>query len=424
MMEKLSRKRLDRIENILIALLTCTALFLVGKTGLFQAVTGPENGQGGAIAFSGFQGMVLSRETPVGMMTQTAQGRYGVHYDQQAADDLYHSGLDEVLIQSLAAMDDPKPVSQEAWQQAITQAESWVCYDFLYNVAFDSSQREQEGRIFLVTAKDGRVEETYYYNQETGEYAGGRLRDGEIPLPEVLDRLTPNGGQFAFEVEGLTLPACMMILPQAPACRVYQVSNPLADLDGAARDGLLEKLDFNIRASSVYESADGTVIREGTDTLRLQKDGMVSFHGSDSGDVRYRALSPGHTDLRIKAEEILDQILADIPGDGRMCCQSVEVLDDGSVELTFCCLLDGAEVRLWKEGWAARFVFRGMDLSSFEICLRQYQATETTCAVLPVRQAAAAAEAMGQAGKELQLCYRDDGSGDRLSAVWVVREPG
>ena len=425
MMHKLSRRRIDQIENILIALLACTALFLVGKTGMFQAVTGAENGQGGGIASSGFQGMVLSREMPVRLMTQTSLGRYGVQYDQTAADDLYHSGLDDLLIQTLVAMDDPKTVSQEDWQQAVTQGEGWIYYDFLYNVSFDS-KREREGRLFLILAKNGRVEEIYYYNQETEEYYAGRIKEAELSLPKVLNRLTPNDGQFAFEVESLaeSLPGYMMILPQTPSCQVYQVTNPLAQLDGATRENLLEKLDFNTRASSVYESADSTVIREGMDTLRLQKDGTVSFHGSDSGDARYQALSQRHTDLQIKAEEILDQIMLDMPGEIQMRCQDVETLADGSVELTFCYLLDGAKVQLWKEGWAARFVFQGANLTSFEICLRQYQGTEKSCAILPETQAAAAAAAMGQKGKELQLCYRDDGSSDEISAGWTVREPG
>ncbi len=425
MMHKLSRRRIDRLENILIALLTCTALFLVGKTGMFQAVTGAQYGQGSGMAASGFQGMVLSRETPVRLMAQTDAGRYGIQYDQTAADDLYHSGLDNLLIQSLVDMDKPKAVSEAAWQQAVTQGESWIYYDFLYNVSFDSG-KEREGRLFLLLVKNGRVEEVYYYNQETEESYVGRVKESELSLPKVLKRLTPNDAKFVFEREDLAgaLPGYMMVLPQVPSCRVYQVANPLAQLDGTTRENLLEKLSFNTRASSVYESADSTVIREGVDTLRIQKDGTVSFHGTESADARYQALSQRQIDLQIKAEEILDQIMLDMPSEVQMRCQSIETLADGSVELTFCYLLDGAKVQLWKEGWAARFVFRGAGLTSFEICLRQYQGTEETCAILPEAQAAAAAEAMGQGGKELQLCYRDDGSSDEIFVGWTVREPG
>ena len=40
----------------------------------------------------------------------------------------------------------------------------------------------------------------------------------------------------------------------------------------------------------------------------------------------------------------------------------------------------------------------------------------------PSQTEAAAAAAMGRQGAELQVVYPDDG-GDRVSAVWTVREP-
>ena len=103
-------------------------------------------------------------------------------------------------------------------------------------------------------------------------------------------------------------------------------------------------------------------------------------------------------------------------------CQAVETQEDGSVVLNYACLLGGAQVQLWDEGWLAKFVFEGTNLSSFVICLRTYTKTEQTSQALPVRQAAAALSAMGQAGKDLQLSYLDDGSTDMLTTQWTVRE--
>ena len=88
--------------------------------------------------------------------------------------------------------------------------------------------------------------------------------------------------------------------------------------------------------------------------------------------------------------------------------------------MTFYYLLGGARVNLWEKDYSAKFYFQGSTLYSYEICLRDYQATEERCAIPPLRQAAAAAAAAGQGGKELQLCYRDDG-GDQVWASWAVR---
>ena len=41
---------------------------------------------------------------------------------------------------------------------------------------------------------------------------------------------------------------------------------------------------------------------------------------------------------------------------------------------------------------------------------------------LPERQAAAAVTSLGQTGKELQLCYRDDDTTPEITADWTVRE--
>lgn len=427
MRRKLSRQRLDQLENLLIVLLACSAIFLMGKTGMFQTLTGNTAGQTGTSVYAGDQGVTLSRGNPVGLMVQTQTGRFGVQYDQEQVDSLYSGGLEQLLLRSLTAMEGTKSITQEEWQQTITQSDSWVCYDFLVNVSFrgQNDQAVSAGRLFLVTAQGGRVDSLSYYEEESGEYYTGRIKDGSISLPASLESLPVNDSHFAFELPELAnlCPGSSMVLTQAPICPVYTSTSPLADLDETGRQSLLEKLDFNARAASVYESADGTVIREGADTLRLQTDGTVLFHGAESGEARYQALSQQAWDLQSKAEEILDQLMADLPGAGSLRCQSIETLEDGQVEMTFCYLLNGAWVQLGEEGWAARFSFRDSRLSSFELRLRQYEKTDQLCAVLPLRQAAAAAGAMGQSGKELQLCCRDDGSG-QTSTAWIVREPG
>lgn len=417
MMQTGRPRRLDRLQNIAIALLSCTALLLVGQTGLFQGMTGQTQGQGSSISASGFEGTLLSREIPVALLTQTEQGRYGVHYDQTAAEELYRSGLDQLLLQALSMMEEPDTVSAEDWQQAVLQGENWVCYDFLYNIPFDSNG---EGRVFLLTGHSGWVETVCYYDQTADVYYQGEVKDLVFTVPKTLKQMEANEGQFAFEREDLAeaLPGYTIVLPEAPVGREYQVSAPVETID---REALLERLDFNVRASAVYESADSVVIREGADTLRIQKDGTISFHGPDDGEARYQAQSQRKLDLQRKAEELLDCLTEGIETQGQLRCRSVETLNDGGVELTFTYLLDGAQVQLWNEGWAARFVFQGADLASFEVHLRQYQATETTCAVLPEVQAVAAAASLEQQGKELRLYYWDSGQADKITPAWAVR---
>ena len=138
MRRKLSRREIDRLENLLILLLVCLALFLIHRTGMFQSVTEQGSGTGDESLFAGVQDTALSRGTPVRLMVQNGTGRYGVQYDQTTVNRLYHDGLNDLLTQSLDTMASPQASSREAWERAVSQGSSWVYYDFLYNVSFTS----------------------------------------------------------------------------------------------------------------------------------------------------------------------------------------------------------------------------------------------------------------------------------------------
>lgn len=423
---KWSRRTVDRVENLLIAVLACTAVLLIVQSSLGQTVAGQRAGAGRETAFTGVQGTALSRGIPVRLLIQTEHGRYGVQYDQDTVDSLYASGISELLTAAVEAMDIPQPTTREAWQEVLTQSSRWVYCDFLYNISFvaQGSRGEGAGRAFLLSAPGGRVEEVYYYNQETGEYYVGRVSGTALVFPSALEGLGNNGACFAFEDPQVAeiLSPDTLVMAQPPVTPVYAVENPVAAWEEAERTALLEALDFNLRATTLYETAEGTVLQEGSDTLRIQKDGQVIYHAADRSQARFQALSSREKDLQLKAEEVLDLVTAHWLGEGRMFCQAIETGEEEQVTLTFCCLLNGAQVQRAEEGWSAQFTFTGQDLTAFTICLRTYTDTGRTQQALPERQAAAAAAAMGQAGKELQLCYLDDGASSELSAEWTIRE--
>ena len=420
------RQRIDRLENILIVVLVCTALFLIQKTGMFQNLTGLGGGTAVETSFTGVQDTALSRQTPVALLIQTTSGRYGVQYDQNTVDGLYQNGLSTLLTTAIDHVESVQTTTEEDWQSAISQGDHWIFYDFLYDVAFtdQDSGGEGAGRRFLLSGRNGRVDTLRYYNEKNETYYLAQLRDTGLTLPEAQEGLTPSGGALAFEDEALSgsLDPNTLVLPEVPVCPVYTVTNPLAAWDSETRNALLESLDFNLRAAAVYQTSDGLVVQEGSDTLRIQKNGKLTFHAAENGPARFQALSAREKDLQLQAESLLSTVAQPRLGEGRLVCQSVETQEDGSVVLQYACLLGGSQVQLWDEGWMARFTFEGTNLSGFVLCLRAYTKTEQTSKALPVRQAAAVVSAMGQQGKELQLAYLDNGSTDMLTAQWTVRE--
>ena len=427
MRRTVNRRTIDRLENLLIVVLLCTALLLVKKTGMLQDVfhwAGDPSTQ----THSGIQDTALSRGTPVKIVVEAHGERYGAQYDQDAVAALYAEGLSKLLTESVAAMERPKEASLDEWKQTVEETDTWVFYDFLYDVAFSGEDKQEEGeaRLFFLTINNGWADTVYYYQDKTGHFYKAKIKESGLTLPQRTGTEEKKTFFFSFELpETAELLAPFMVIGDAPpSCPVYTVSNPLQGLDAVGRDRLLELLGFHEQAASFYQSADGEVIQEGSDTLRIQKNGSLVFHGSENGDCRYQALSSRNKDLQIKAEEILRSLRGLWGGAGEMRCQSIDVLPEGEMALSFVYTLDGLPVYLGEDGWSARFVFRGEHLLSYTIYFRQYTAGEETSAVLPERQAAAASQAMGQAGKELQLYYRDDGGTASVQVGWIPREQG
>lgn len=417
-MKRWSRRRVDGLQNVLILLLSCMALLLIGKTGFFDI---PNKTKEPAVtASAGIQDTALVRSVPVSLLIKNSDGRYGIQYEQERIQQLYQNGCKDFLVQSLASMKKIEAITREEWEQAIGAAEAWVCYDFLYTVSFSESN-DGDARFFLVTAKGGRADTIYFYNELTGEYFSAYIADSELLLPDVPEDLEPNGCQFLFETDLKTemLPGMLWIRTGEISSPIYTAANPLSDLDKAGRTELLNALSFNSRVTVVYDTVDGSVVQEGEDSLRIYKNGTLSFHGVEEGDARFEALSARKKDVQIEAEKVLRQATSLFSGEGTMVCCGIKTETDGSVELAFCPLLNGIPVRLWGEPWSARFTFQGSRLIAFEIRLRQYEKTEEQSIILPWAQAMAAAEAMGQGGKAWELCYKDD---RQVELGWMLRE--
>ena len=125
MRRKLSRREIDRLENLLILLLVCLALFLIHRTGMFQSVTEQGSGTGDESLFAGVQDTALSRGTPVRLMVQNGTGRYGVQYDQTTVNRLYHDGLNDLLTQSLDTMATTRRQGITIWPNC--ERPVWFC---------------------------------------------------------------------------------------------------------------------------------------------------------------------------------------------------------------------------------------------------------------------------------------------------------
>ena len=293
---KWSRRSIDRLENLLIALLACSALVLIVQSGLGQAA-GRGTGSGGETVFTGVQGTApLPGHPGADDGPDRARPVRGCSMTRTRWTPSTPGGSASCSPRRWRPWTPPHPATREDWQEAITQSSRWVYCDFLYNISFVAQgsgggggrpglpplrPRGKGGDGLLLQPGDGGVLRR----------PGGRRR------PHLPQHPGGPGGTTA-PASPLRTPRWWRPSPRTPWCsprppspRCTPWPTPWPPGGEAERTALLEALDFNLRAIALYETTEGTVLQEGSDTLRLQKDGQVLYHAARPGPGRFQALS-------------------------------------------------------------------------------------------------------------------------------------
>lgn len=411
----------ERLEYLLIAVLICTALFLLNRTCL------PDGGIG-AMLWSAADGIsaeeisedILTHGQPVALMFRTSEGRCGIQYDQERVSAAYAAGGESLLNSALGKAGRPEQIDRASLPEYMAAADRWAYYDFPADIPFSVSGGQQQARKFLLLQADTAETVLYFGNSRTGQwYRCSADGADEIAVPESFE---PNGAFFAFEKpeEYGAFDILTMLLPNGPDCPVYTIANPLADADDTVWNSLAQSLGLNARTATLYEGADGLVMRDGSTTLRIQHDGMLTYRSGGADDSIFPA-APGEEQQY--AEALLAGLLGGRSGQASLSCSRIDRAEDGSVRLLFYYYLNGVRLELKETGWAARVTVRANRITVLELCFRTCTAMDSVSVTLPVRQAAAAASGMGLSGQALELYYPETGL-EQISAVWAIRTGG
>lgn len=438
------QKAVELLKSILVVLLTLTAVGLVERVQFYSGASSRDwlgeilrqlPGAVTGTAEPGGQGGLRDGLRPVRIAVCNASGRYGIQYDDELTDAAFEDSLGSLLGEALAGAGAASEVSEQMWRAALGTGKTSAYYDFLGNVPLSALciwlGGEQNGaltgqarRILLV--QDGDSAPTLYYIGDDGRFYSASTGMSDLQLLSIAAGFTPNQAIFAFEQEERyeNLDPYVMILPQTLKPMVYRASNPIApeQSDDTLRQ-LLKDLAFHPQTSAVYQSADGQVVREGTDTLRISDDGTVIYHAVSGQDPRYPVGSgeetPGLGEIVETARKIAEDGLVPRCGNAKLYLIGTEQKQDGSTVVYFGYLLNGAAVRLPEDTYAARMIAKDGYISDYTLCIRAYQKTENSSAVLPELQAAAAMKAMGMQQDELLLSYLDKGD-DQVTAAWTA----
>lgn len=426
-MTKRRRKRIvERIKSVLILLLSCSAVYLVVLT---QSIAVPS----GLLSRPAGGGGVLSvadpAETarPLRMAAVIPAGgsevqRFGVQYSDADTADLFQQAY-TILVEALSSANQPEEVTETEWRQALTAAPG-LYFDWQGEVplavldgwlSVENPLLTGSVRRMVLAAREGRVFLCYFDETAGGYYACSSDVVSASRLEEVVEALRDNGARFAFETEeysGLEPYTLVLGEPLSPA--VYASVDPL----GGKQSELQEVLGFP-ESSASFSGAGEQVIRSRNDTLRIGVDGTVTYEPATEGSDRYLLAGGGLYESVEGCRDLAQQAVGAVGGVERLFLMSARETGQGSWEIQFGYSLDGIQVRLGEDGWAARFTVEQGQITGFQLRMRCYTDTGTTTVVLPERQAMAAMEAKGHENEELLLVYLDTGA-EMVTASWAA----
>lgn len=415
-------------KDVLIVLLTCSALWLLTRTQLLGPLNGLLQEDDPQVSTGQTQTETRAEAArPLRMTAMLAGGtaRYAVQYDEAACDALFQQ-VAGPLREVLSNAGTPAPISRRAWENALTTGPS-VCFDFQGEVPLSVLAGWLSGEPGELSSCVRRVALSvwngalalYYRDEASGQYF--RCQSGvadPVRLEDALAGLAANGGYYAFESEqyGALDPDTLMS-EELRECAVYAVTNPVSG-GREVLEALADELNFAINANGVYYAGEW-VARSDNDTLRLSNQGAVDYLAGGAESIHF--LTPG--DSLFDAVETCRQLavtaLGERSGQARLYLLSAGETEQG-IDIRFGYCLNGSPVWM-EEGYAARFLVRDGRVSNFTLHCRSYEDTGMVRPVLPTRQAAAALEAMELEGEELALVYLEQ-EDDTLAAAWVAAE--
>lgn len=182
--------------------------------------------------------------------------------------------------------------------------------------------------------------------------------------------------------------------------------------DGIDAESLLQTVEMNRYVASSYVEADGTrVFIDNEKMLRINPDGTVFFRaGAADGE---RRIADGTAAAASYAYAVALHSIGRYAGQADILLTEISETGDGAYTVQFDYCVGGVPLRL-PSGSAASVELKNGRLAALQLAFRSYAYTEEIAVILPMRQAAAIANAAGAAPA---LVYAD--AGDRFDCVWV-----
>ncbi len=423
------RRLIELGKDLLIAALTCSALFLALQTPMAAHLRG-------WVAPPAQTSPPSSRQsdeavTPYAIAVRNDLGLYGVSYDGALTSRTFER-LSHYLETALSSAGEAQSVSRSRWQLLLEKPGFYCAFQGSVPLSalahwLGGSCPLQGSVQALVLSSDGsrmvlgwREGGSYYLAETQSSY--------DQALMETLDSFSPNGSAFAYSLASgdgayRSLDPYVLISPlSSPQPKVCAAASPDLMGDPDALGQLLTALGFLAGPETAYEVAGGLAVTDNGDRLQVGAGGEVSFRAGEEARYPVSLTREPATagEAALGAWNILIRAAEPWRGQETFALTEVSPTDTGWV-VTFQSRMEGIPVRLGRNGWCARFVVEGGRISEFTLFLRTYSATGESTVLPTARLAAAALNSLPQSDGQLTLCYSDS-RGSSLTAGWMTGE--
>lgn len=409
----MSKKLVDRLQNVALVVLTLSAVFLLlsffhlrgGWTARFQTLLAVRPAAGGQEEASGVGELLAA---PHIMVTSDSEyGRCGRLYTP-AGDALLEQML-PLFGEALGSADQVGAAADQTLRAGLGRSSlyldltvelplevvaAWLGERTVFDRAVRAMALTTEGRDTAVLYLCGGEGEIFRYFTALPASA----------VEALTESVSPNGSLFAYETNYAPLAPYTVLVREAEG--LPQVRSELPATYSSYR--LLTALDFNAHTNSRYAEPGGTeVVMDGRRTLRIGPEGTVTY---DSGEE-----DAGGRGGALEALRAAGRLAAALTGGvdaSPLYLRRLEAREDGYL-VGFQYQVEGVPVRFPDEADALTVLVRGAGIAEFTCRCRTYVPEEEASVLLPPIMAAAIASLYPEG--ELSLGYVDSGSG-RLHA--------
>lgn len=426
-------RRLNRIQNLAIVLLTLSAFLLFTNLPMFGALSDQSLLE---LARDRIRRENLPAETdasgaaslvfPVRMVYTNGFARLGADAITTLSDEFEHAGtyLGEALGSAYGAVS----ISEDAFLDAL-RSES-LYFDFttalpsdivsgLLGVSVPEPELASVRRMLLSPA--GAEGAPLYVQDGAGQHYRFSTAVSSTALVDFLDARSGNSADFAFLLGSAyeQLSPYTIILSDPAPRGTLGAANALS----GSEDAFLRRAEFNAHTENRFTESSGTVIvREGSSALYLRPDGTVDYQGGAAApdSIYFVAAaetgSPTLAEAAAAAQNLASTLLQDFLGDAALYLSDASA-DGEHYEIFFDLMANGTPIRFSDNSHAVSVTIEGQRISAFTLKARSYSLTEDTALLLPFAQAAAIARVWD--GAELIVAYVDTGA-ETVLPTWIA----